>query len=366
VRVALACPYGWDAPGGVQMQVRGLAARLRDRGHETLVLAPSARDWPEPGVTIVGRTIRVPFNGSQAPICPDPRSRARIAAALREFEPEIVHVHEPFAPSTSLYATLAAEVPVVATFHAYMDRSALTTLFAPSLQRTWRKLSGRIAVSRAAAEFVGRHFHGAMTIVPNGVDVDRFGGAEPADLPEGRRLLFVNRLEPRKGFRVAVHAFQMVLARIPDALLVVAGDGSERRALATVPAAIRDRIVMLGTMSNTELPPYHAACEVFVAPATGRESFGIVLVEALAAGLPVAGSDIAGYREVVRDGIEGLLSRPGDPGAIATNVTTLLTEPRLYERLQRNARKRAQRFRWERVVAEVEEVYREAVAVGRS
>jgi phosphatidyl-myo-inositol alpha-mannosyltransferase len=176
----------------------------------------------------------------------------------------------------------------------------------------------------------------------------------------------VNRLEPRKGFRVAVQAFQLVLARIPDALLVVAGDGSERRAVATVPAAVRDRIVMLGTMSNTELPPYHAACEVFVAPATGRESFGIVLVEALAAGLPVAGSDIAGYREVVRDGIEGLLSRPRDPGAMATNVTTLLTEPRLYERLQRNARKRAQRFRWERVVAEVEEVYREAVAVGRS
>lgn len=365
MRVALACPYAWDAPGGVQLQVRGLAARLRDRGHETLVLAPSGRDWPEPGVTIVGRTIRVPFNGSRAPICPDPRSRLRIAAALHEFGPEVVHVHEPFAPSTARYATLAAEVPVVGTFHAYMERSILTTLFAPSLQRTWRRLSGRIAVSRAAAEFVGRHFHGGMRVVPNGVDVDRFGAAEPADLPPGRRLLFVNRLEPRKGFRVAVQAFQLVLARIPDALLVVAGDGPERRALATVPEAVRDRIVMLGTMSNTELPPYHAACEAFLAPATGRESFGIVLVEALAAGLPVAGSDIAGYREVVRDGIEGLLSRPGDPRAMAASVTTLLTDRRLHERLERNARKRAERFRWERVVAEVEEVYREAVAVGR-
>src|SRR5205814_1475217 len=127
MRIALVCPYAWDSPGGVQLQVRGLAAHLRERGHDTMVIAPSARNWPERGVTIVGRPVKVPFNGSIAPICPDPRSRPRIRAALREFAPDVVHVHEPFVPSTSLFAALSSPAPVVATFHSYMEKSLLLT-----------------------------------------------------------------------------------------------------------------------------------------------------------------------------------------------------------------------------------------------
>jgi phosphatidyl-myo-inositol alpha-mannosyltransferase len=366
MRIALACPYAWDAPGGVQLQVRGLAAHLRDRGHQTMVIAPSRRNWPEQGVTIVGRPIRVPFNGSVAPICLDPTSRSRIRAALREFAPDVVHVHEPFVPSTSLYAALSSPAPVVATFHSYMERSLLLTAASPLLTRLWHRFAGRIAVSRAAAGFVQRTFPGPLRIVPNGVDVDRFRQSGPADLPPGRYLLFVSRLEPRKGFRVAVEAMGGVLRRMPEALLVVVGDGPERRRYAEAPPAVRDRILMLGTVSNAELPPYHAASEVFLAPATGRESFGIVLVEALAAGVPVVGSDIPGYREVVRGGVEGLLSRPGDAGALADSALSLLTDAGLHARLRDAALQRAERFRWERVAEEVEEVYREAVTVGQA
>lgn len=366
MRIALACPYAWDSPGGVQLQVRGLASQLRERGHDTMVLAPSARDWPERGVTIVGRPIRVPFNGSIAPICPDPRSRRRIAAALREFSPDVVHVHEPFVPSTSLFSALASPAPVVATFHSYMERSLLLTAASPVLGHLWHRFAARIAVSRAAAGFIQRSFAGPLRIVPNGVDVDRFRRARPAELPPGRHLLFVSRLEPRKGFRVAIDAMGRILRSVPDARLIVVGDGPERGAFAETPPSIRERILMLGAVSNAELPPYHAAADIFVAPATGRESFGIVLVEALSAGLPVAGSDIPGYREVVRNGVEGLLSRPGDPSGLADGAVTLLTEPELYARVKDAAKQRADRFGWPRIAEEVEEVYREAVAVGQA
>jgi phosphatidyl-myo-inositol alpha-mannosyltransferase len=366
MRIALACPYAWDAPGGVQLQVRGLAAQLRERGHQTMVLAPSAREWPEQGVTIVGRPVRVPFNGSVAPICPDPRSRPRIRAALREFAPDVVHVHEPFVPSTSLYAALSSPAPVVATFHSYMERSLLLTAASPLLIRLWHRLAGRIAVSRAAAGFVQRSFPGPLRIVPNGVDIDRFRLAKPAQVAPGRNMLFVSRLEPRKGFRTAAEALGRVLRRIPDARLLVVGDGPERGVYADAPPAVRERIAMLGAVSNAELPPYHAASEIFIAPATGRESFGIILVEALAAGLPVAGSDIPGYREVVRNGVEGLLSRPGDAAGLADGIVTLLSEPGLYARLREATTPRADRFRWQHVAEEVEEVYREAVAVGQA
>jgi phosphatidylinositol alpha-mannosyltransferase len=305
--------------------------------------------------------VRVPFNGSVAPICPDPRSRSRIGRALDEFRPDVVHAHEPFAPSTSMFAVLTGAAPAVATFHAYAERSAGLALFSPLLRHVWKRLAVRLAVSGAAAAFAGRHFEGAIEVVPNGVDVELFAGAAPAELPSGRRLLFVNRLEPRKGFAVAVRAFDLLLRHEPDLLLVVAGDGPERGALEGLPHEARARLIMLGNVAHRDLPPYHAAADVFLGPATGRESFGIVLVEAMAAGLPVVASDIPGYREVVRDEIDGLLVPPGDPVALAAGVRRVLADPALAERLRASARARADRYRWETVAAQVEAAYGRAL-----
>ena len=177
-------------------------------------------------------------------------------------------------------------------------------------------------------------------------------------------MLFVSRLERRKGFRVALHVLGRTLATVPDALLIVVGEGPERHALSEAPQWVRRRVLMVGTVSNAELPPYHRASELFLAPALGRESFGVILVEAMSAGLPVVGSDIPGYREVVRDGVEGLLSAPGNAQGLAAAAVTLFSDPALHDRMRTAAAERADRFRWERVADEVEGVYREAVRVG--
>ncbi|MGH2766515.1 MAG: glycosyltransferase family 4 protein [Actinomycetota bacterium] len=362
MRVALACPYAWDAPGGVQIHVRQLAIRLRDLGHRVLVVAPSASPPRESFVRTVGRPIRLPYNESVAPVSPTPGARVRVRAALREFRPEVVHAHEPLVPGVGMFAVRATGRPVVGTFHAFADRSLLFSAAAPILRPLWRRLDARIAVSDAAAAFVRARFReDGLRVIPNGVEVELFAGAEPAPLPPGRRILFVNRLDPRKGFRVMVEAFRRLALERPDVLLVVAGDGRGRAAFGDLPIEVRARVVMLGSVAHADLPRYHAASEVFCAPATGRESFGIVLVEAMAAGLPVVASDIAGYREVVRDGIEGILVPPRDPGALAEALGRILDDPANRTALGRAGRERARRFSWDGVAGEVEAVYREVV-----
>jgi phosphatidylinositol alpha-mannosyltransferase len=261
-----------------------------------------------------------------------------------------------------MFATLRARVPVVATFHAYADRALLFSAVAPALRPVWDRLRVRLAVSRAAAEFVELRFSGELVrIVPNGADVELFAGAAPSpDLPEGRRVLFVNRLDPRKGFRVMVDAFRRLAGEAPDAVLVVAGDGAERDAVDSLEPAVRDRVVMLGSVPHADLPPYHAASEVVCAPAVGRESFGIVLVEAMAAGRPVVASDIPGYREVVQDGVEGVLVPPRDPDALAAAVLRLLRDPEASKNLGEAGRERARRYSWDTVVGDLEAIYVEA------
>ncbi|MGH2681730.1 MAG: glycosyltransferase family 4 protein [Actinomycetota bacterium] len=362
MRIALACPYAWDATGGVQVHVRQLADRLVKRGHRVMVLAPASTTPVESHVVAVGRPVRVPYNGSVAPICPTPASARRVRRALDEFRPEVIHAHEPLIPGTAMFATRFPRAPVVATFHAYADRALLFAATAPALRGVWRRLAVRIAVSEAAAGFVaGRFPRDGLRVIPNGAEVEAFAGAEPARLPEGRRILFVNRLDRRKGFPVMVGAFARLTRRHPDALLVVAGDGKERRAVRSLPPGVRDRVVMLGSVPHDLLPPYHAACEVFCAPATGRESFGIVLVEAMAAGLPVVASDIPGYREVVRHEVEGILVPPSDPGRLAGAVGRLLDEPELARTMGQAGRARAGRYSWDQVAREVEAAYEEAL-----
>ncbi len=365
MRVALACPYAWDAPGGVQTHVRQLAVRLRDLGHRVLVLAPAGSAPSESFVRAVGRPIRIPYNESVAPVAPTLGARGRVRAALREFRPDVVHAHEPLVPGVGMFAVRATRRPVVGTFHAYADRSALFSAAAPMLRPLWRRLDARIAVSEAAAAFVRARFReGGLAVIPNGVDVELFAEAEPAPLPGGRRILFVNRLDPRKGFRVMVEAFRRLVADRPEALLVVAGDGAERTVVRDLAIEVRARVVMLGSVAHGDLPPFHAACEVFCAPATGRESFGIVLVEAMAAGLPVVASDIAGYREVVRDGVEGFLVPPREPGAVTEALARILDDPDYGRVLGKAGRERARRYSWDTVAREVEAVYREVTGGG--
>ncbi len=365
MRIALACPYAWDAPGGVQTHVRQLAGRLRARGHDVLVVAPSSTRPKESFVRSVGRPIRIPYNQSVAPVAPTLGARSRVRAALRGFRPDVVHAHEPLIPGVGMFAVRATDRPVVGTFHAFAERSPLFSAAGPILRPLWRRLDARIAVSRAAAAFVRQRVgRDEIRVIPNGVEVKPFADAEPARLPEGRRVLFVNRLDRRKGFPVMVEAFGRLAATRPDAILVVIGDGRDRDAVRSLPPRLRGRVLLLGTVPHDVLPGYHAACDVFCAPATGRESFGIVLVEAMAAGLPVVASDIAGYREVVRDGMEGILVPPGDPAGLAAALDRILSDADLAAALAAGGRMRARRYAWAVVTAEVEAVYREVAGAG--
>jgi phosphatidylinositol alpha-mannosyltransferase len=255
---------------------------------------------------------------------------------------------------------------VVATFHANVERSRLLTAALPILRPVWRRLRVRIAVSEAAKEFYGSRFGDGIRVVPNGSDVGLFASASPVpSLPAGRRMLWTHRLDPQKGFPVAVEAFATLAGEFPDLWFVVIGDGRERGAIERLPAEARARVMMIGSVEHERLPAYHACADVFIAPALGQESFGLVLVEAMAAGVPVVASDIAGYREVVREDIDGLLVPPGDPAALAEAVGRVLRESDLAKRLSEAGRERAQAFRWDRVAGQIESAYRDAIASDR-
>ena len=365
MKVALACPYAWDDAGGVQVQVRELARRLLDRGHDILVLTPARSAVSQPWVHPVGRPIDLPYNASNAPIDPRPWSRYRVREEIRRFRPDVVHAHEPLTPSTSMWATLeAGRAPVVATFHSAATRSRLFDLAAPALRRFARRLAVRMAVSDAAAGFARTRIGGVFEIVPNGVDVERFAEAVPADLGPGRKALFVGRLDERKGFPTAVAAFARMARGHPDLRLIVVGDGPDRGVSAALPPAERERVVHVGALPNEEVPAYYRACDLYLGAAVGGESFGMVLVEAMAAGLPVVASDIAGYREVVRDGVEGLLVAPKDPGALAAAAGRILDDPSLASRLGAAGRARALTYDWALVATQIEDIYQRAADSG--
>lgn len=371
MRIIQVSPYSWDAPGGVQIHIRQLTKHLRERGHEVLVLAPGDVPGVREHVHIVGRTFTTFSNGSVAKISISPRTLTTLTREMRAFAPDVVHVHEPFCPGISLTAVWSAPAPVVGTFHSYFERETmegrLYTAVAPLLRPIWHRVHHRVAVSEAARHSAkGRLGAGDVQILPNGVEVERFATASPAtDLPPGRKLLFVGRLEARKGLPFAMRAFTQLADRYPDLRLVVVGDGPERTAVSTVPAALRSRVHMLGKVSYEALPTYHRAADIFIAPATGAESFGIVLVEAMAAGLPIVASNIPGYREVARDGRESLLVAPSDADALTRGIARLLDHPDEATRVGANGSLRSLDYAWDHIIDELERLYESAGGVPR-
>jgi phosphatidylinositol alpha-mannosyltransferase len=362
VKVLIVCPYSWSTPGGVGAHVGHLARALRSRGHEVRVLAPSEGDV-EPGVLSVGRSIPIPYNGSIARLAFGPRVAGRIRVALRRYRPDVVHVHEPFAPSAGLLALLNTRLPVVATFHAAVARSRAFRVAAPALRPLYRRLAARIAVSEEARRTAEKVFGDGIRIIPNGVEWSRFSSLAQ---PSGSLILFLGRMERRKGAAALVEAFGLLAGRRPEAELVLAGEGPERRAVEeSVPEELKDRVTFVGRIDPAELAEVFGRAAVVCAPSLGGESFGIVLLEAMAAGRPVVASSIPGYAAVVRDGVDGLLVPPGDAGALASALERVLADPEEARAMGARGRERAKRFDWPVVASEVEEVYAEAIRAGR-
>jgi phosphatidylinositol alpha-mannosyltransferase len=363
MRVGLVSPYSFDVPGGVQLHVRDLAEELITRGHQVSVLAPAEDDTPLPSFVVsAGSAVPVRYNGSVARLAFGPQASARVNTWLEDGGFDVVHIHEPASPSVSLLALWAAQGPVVATFHTSMKSRALR-MVNPILRPSLEKLSARIAVSESARSTVVAHMGGTTVVIPNGVYVQRFR-PDPGDSrrwgggPEGPRIVFLGRFdEPRKGLPVLMRAVPAILDAHPDAQILVAGPGEVAEAARALPDRVAKATRFLGPLSHAEKVSLLAGADVYVAPNTGGESFGIILVEAMSAGAPVVASDLDAFDAVLDHGRAGVTFPVGDPAALAQKVCLLLADPELRRRIAEAGTARAWTFDWSRVGEQVLAVY---------
>jgi phosphatidylinositol alpha-mannosyltransferase len=351
MRIGLVCPYSLTRPGGVQGQVLGLARALRALGHPTRVLAPCDGPPPDEDVTPLGASLPMSANGSVVPLAPDPAAQLRTIRALRDERFDVVHLHEPLAPGVTMTALLVSTSPNVGTFHAAWDNDPYRWV-RPIARWMVDHLDLRVAVSedarRTAITGVGGEYH----VLFNGVDVARFAEATPTP-SDGPTIFFVGRHEERKGLSVLLDAFE---ALPPTTRLWIAGEGPDTEELRRRhPDA---RISWLGRIGDAEVAARMAGASVFCAPSTGGESFGIVLLEAMAAGTPVVASDLVGYRHVARDGADAMLVPPGDASALASALGSIIGEPGRAAVLVAGGRERAAELSMARLARCYEELYR--------
>jgi phosphatidylinositol alpha-mannosyltransferase len=345
MNIALVSPYDFPFPGGVTQHIYYLDKHFRDLGHQVKIIAPCAGEDPEqlPDNVVVTttRVISIPFSGSKARIPYSPAVNWRVKRALHAENFDIVHAHEPMTLPVPIMALTHSRAINVGTFHAYRDTHNIYKYGRRVFQPFFDKLHGKIAVSEAAKATVARYFGGEFTIIPNGIDVNRFGGDQVRPLEQyadGRlNILFVGRLDPRKAYR--------------------------RKEMSGFLHDVRGHhltgVKFVGRVSDEELPRYYRSCHVFCAPSTGFESFGIVLLEAMAAGKPSVASNIPGYRDLLEDGREGLLAEPKNERSLAEALIRILRDPGMRQRMGDQGRAKASQYSWRQVALRVLDYYQE-------
>jgi phosphatidylinositol alpha-mannosyltransferase len=364
VRIGIVCPYSFNTPGGVQNHVHDLAESLIGLGHTVSVLAPADEDEPLPGYVVpAGRAVPVRYNGSVARLAFGPISATRVRRWLSAGRFDVLHVHEPISPSLSMLAVLYSRSPVVATFHTAMTRSRAIVAAQGLLQLVLEKITARIAVSDLARRVQVEHLDGGAWEIPNGVAVARFAEATP--LPgwpgEAGTIGFLGRFtEPRKGFPILLDAYRRIAARRPGLRLLVAGPG-ELDELGELP----DGVTFLGKVSEPDKARMLRSIDVYAAPNTRGESFGMILTEAMAAGAPVVASDLDAFRRVLDGGRAGELFPVGDTAALAAALERLLDDPARRAELAGRARQVVAALDWPVVAERVLEVYTTAIEATR-
>jgi phosphatidyl-myo-inositol alpha-mannosyltransferase len=371
MRIGLVCPYQWDVPGGVQYHVRDLAETLRGMGHHVEVLTPADREesLPDEYVTVTGRAVPVPYNGSMASVQFGPVAAARVRRWLREGHFDVVHVHEPASPSISLLVCMIAKGPIVATFHAAKVRSVWLAALGPVARPWMEKISGRIAVSDFARRLQVEHLGGDAVIIPNGVHVDAF--ASGPDLAgytrgvDGPTIGFLGRYdEPRKGLPVLLEAMRTVVRQHPGARLLIAGRGDAANLRELVGEDLRPHVALLGELSEADKAAFLRSIDVYCAPNLLGESFGVVLIEALAAGAPIVASDLDAFARVLEDGAAGVLVRRGDAGVLARALDQLLSDPARRAELSARGAEVAAAYDWQVVARRILAVYETVLLPG--
>jgi phosphatidylinositol alpha-mannosyltransferase len=362
VKIGLVCPYIYPEAGGVAQHVRFLYENLRLAGHDVRIITAShgPQRSSEGDIIRLGIGFSVRANGSVGTLTFSPRYIGQVKRMLADEQFDLLHFHEPFVPFLSLFLLRESTSVNVATFHAYAGFSPSYELGSRIMRGHAARLHGRVAVSAAARHFIDRFFPGDYKVIPNGVDVPRYANAVPiARWQDGTpNILFVGRHEPRKGLLHLLKA-QRILRKggYGTRLLVVGSGPQEREARRYVATRGLQGVVFLGRVTDAEKAQLFRTADVYCSPATGGESFGIVLLEAMAAGTPIVASDIHGYKGVVRRGREGLLVPPRDPKGLAEAIGRLLDDPELRARMSEAGQARAADFSWPRVTAKVEEYY---------
>lgn len=364
MKIALVSPYDLAHPSGVNNHISHLEEAFTAMGHQVRIIAPSSRptrDRREHVIT-VGRPFPIPASGSICRITLSPTLSGRVKAILAEEKFDIVHIHEPLLPALPVTVLRHSDTINVGTFHAQRTKSWGYYYFRAILKRYFRRLQGKIAVSRPAMEFASRYFHGYYNIIPNGIDLEHFSApVAPIDeYCDGKlNILFVSRLEKRKGLDCLLRAFCQVKREFPSSRLIVVGPGVRLREgyeRFIMQAGLKD-VVFAGYVSYGELPRYYHTADVFCAPARGQESFGIILLEAMAAGKPIVASNIEGYASVLTPGAEGLLVPPKDTRALGTALCQLLADRELRQRMGATGKETAKQYGWERVARRVMDYY---------
>lgn len=368
MRIGIVSPYSFDVPGGVQIHISDLANELSRRGHFVSVLAPSeAKDNPD-WMVPTGKAVAIRFNGSVARLAYGPRPLKKTRKWLEEGQFDVVHIHEPGSPSLGMHALRSSQAPVVATFHSAMDRSKARTLTAGMVAPLLERISARIAVSEEARRTLVEHHGGDAVVIPNGVETSMYRSAQPIPKWEAADerpvIVFLGRLdESRKGLPIYAGAIEDVLEEFPGARFLVAGRG-DAGALGALVEKYPDSIEVIGEVTDQEKASLLRGATIYVAPQTGGESFGIVLVEAMAAGTCVLASNIAAFAAVLDGGNAGELFVNGDSADLAAKITSLLKDPQRREGLAAAGEARSSMYDWGTVTDQILTVYEEVVDRG--
>ncbi|WP_054814058.1 glycosyltransferase family 4 protein [Nocardia arizonensis] len=366
MKIGMVCPYSFDVPGGVQAHVVELARVFIERGHRVSVLAPASEGTPLPDFVVsAGRAVAIPYNGSVARLSFGPMAYTRIRRWIDGNDFDVLHIHEPNAPSLSMLALKIAEGPIVATFHTSTTKSLVLSTFQGVLRPYHEKISGRIAVSELARRWQVEALGSDAVEIPNGVDVPAFARAPMLEgYPRaGRTVLFLGRYdEPRKGMAVLLGALPELVRRHRDLEVLIVGRGDEER-LRREAGPLAAHLRFLGQVSDAEKASAMRSADVYVAPNLGGESFGIILIEAMAAATPVVASELDAFRRVLRDGAAGVLVPVGDSARLAEAVDSVLTDDRRRAELVRTATQVVGEYDWPVVAEQILRVY-ETVTVG--
>jgi phosphatidylinositol alpha-mannosyltransferase len=362
VNICLVSPYDWSVSGGVNNHIAHLAEKFVEHGHDVRIVAAGTKPATSDicPITTIGRPIPLRVSGSVARITLSLRVAGKVRDLLAEHDFDIVHVHEPFMPQLPIQFLRYSTTVNVGTWHAARDSNFVYVYGRRLIKRWASKLDGKIAVSQAAVKHVSKYFPGYYNIIPNGVDIEHFE-RPVAKLPEfddgKHNVLFVGRPEKRKGLKYLIRAFVGVQREMPDTRLIVVGAGKFGGYERAVRNAKLQNVRFRSYVPFDDLPRYHHTAHVFCAPNTGFESQGIVLLEAMAAGLPIVASNIDGFAGVMTNGVEGLLVRPEDPQALADAIVDVLRDPERRSRMIERGRERAQYYSWDRVSSQVLSYY---------